>query len=218
MLMSSKYASNCLQDFWRDHGIDSIRYPGTWNKLCPNNSSLSIMGHCFFTAIHNEGDGLTICEQVSWCYELWLVLILILPSNCCCGHFSAISQIWDHDILQQAVAWCSSRKADSQTCLLCFAATEQFRLRIHKMATFVLFVDTFLCQKPVVPQLISIGTWICNGAAFSTHAAWYSTCSLRITLPESSPTIFCFIKLFCTPALYLKGCFSLNSHNQMCIL
>jgi hypothetical protein len=77
---------------------------------------------------------------------------------------------------------------------------------------------TFLCQRPVVPQSISIGTWICNGAAFSTHAAWYSTCSLHITLPESSPTIFCFMKLFCTPALYLKGCFSLNSHNQMCIL
>ncbi len=79
--MSSKYAGNCLQDFCRDHGIDSIRYPGTWNKLCPNNSSLSIMGHCFFTAIHNEGDGLTVCEQLSWCYELWLVLILILPSK-----------------------------------------------------------------------------------------------------------------------------------------
>lgn len=115
----------------RDHGIDSIRYPGTWNKLCPNNSSLSTMGHCFFTAIHNE-------------------------------------------------------------------ATEQFRLRIHKMATFVLFMGTFLFQRPVVPQSISIGTWICHGAAFSTHAAWYSTCSLHITLPESSPIIFCFIKLFCT--------------------
>lgn len=78
--MSSNYASNCLQDFCRDHGIDSIRYPGTWNKLCPNNSSLSIMGHCFFTAIHNE-------------------------------------------------------------------ATEQFRLRIHKMATFVLFMGTFLVSE-----------------------------------------------------------------------
>ncbi len=48
------------------------------------------------TAVHDEGDGLSLCEQLSWGYDCTHCPVTF---NCCCGDFSAKSSSLFHWLL-----------------------------------------------------------------------------------------------------------------------
>jgi hypothetical protein len=69
--------------FWEDYYM--LIYTHCWELMN------SVGSHGSSTAVRDEGDGLSLCEPLSWGYDCTHCRVTF---NCCCGDFSATSSIF----------------------------------------------------------------------------------------------------------------------------